>query len=143
MGFHDLPHSHGDSHLGHRIQAFEPALAKLLTPASLVKFHQDKGLFGLKISRRVVKSQVPVFADTDAGQVNGIRGYDLSDPLAFILCVRRIAIHKMHYARVNPVHQAFFQIAPETGRMLLAEAQIFIQMVHGGLGPIYAGLAGQ
>jgi transposase len=91
----------------------------------------------------VVKSQVPVFADTDAGQVNGIRGYDLSDPLAFILCVRRIAIHKMHYARVNPVHQAFFQIAPETGRMLLAEAQIFIQMVHGGLGPIYAGLAGQ
>ena len=71
-GFHDLAHRHTDGLQGYVVYRRKPSFVKLLCPAGTVKINHQIRLIGVEIRRRIVKSEVSVFADAYQCHVNGM-----------------------------------------------------------------------
>src|SRR5262249_22318698 len=52
------------------VQGLEPALAQLLTPASIIEIDHQEGFLGCEIRRGIVEGQVAILTDADEGDVN-------------------------------------------------------------------------
>src|SRR5437870_2959445 len=64
-GFYDLLDRHRYGLLRDILKRRKPSFAKLLSAAGVVEIDDDVRLVGLKIGRRIVESEMPVFADAN------------------------------------------------------------------------------
>ena len=70
----DLRNAHAECVSGNSIKGGEPAFAQLLITAGIIQFYNQEGFVGIKVSRRVIESDVTVFANTDKSNINGVIG---------------------------------------------------------------------
>src|SRR5215467_5803526 len=66
----NLLHRHRDSLCRHLLEIIEPTLSYLLLAARFSKAHDDIGLIGFKICRRLIEGQVSILADAGEGQID-------------------------------------------------------------------------
>lgn len=88
--------------------AFEPTLTDLLLATRVIKVNDQVRIVDSEVRRRIVKSQVPVFPDTDKRNVNRLLRDDLTKAATFITHVISLAIDKMKSARMNAADDALF-----------------------------------
>ena len=64
-------------------EAWEPAFAKLLFPAILIQSDDDKSLFGVEVSGRVIKPEMAILPYPNQCDIDGMFLYDHPKPIAF------------------------------------------------------------
>ena len=70
FGFEKLPNRNRNRSSRNLAQTAEPAFADLLAAAGLVEIDDEIRRLCLKISGRIVESQMPIFADADKRNLN-------------------------------------------------------------------------
>src|SRR5579872_3196666 len=125
--FQNLANRHGNGLLRDGCDIREPAFAYLLAAAGLIEIHDDVGIIRVEIRRRIVKSEMAVFADACKRHVNG-GCFDgvacTTDDFSWLVC----AIHQVMLAYSGSADQALLQVFAKTGRMRHRKSDVFIQM---------------
>src|SRR5215469_11204064 len=138
LGFENLGTGHRDGATGHLLQALEPALAQLLTPASIIEIDHQERFRGSKIGWRIVEGQVSILPDADEGDVN--RSFaDLSRNLGNGLLRISVALEEVIVDDSNFVEQALAKIFLKAGRVIARQADVFVQMKHLDIFPVHSG----
>ncbi len=70
--FHDLLNRHAYSLFRYIRQLSKPALSHLLGSTSFVQINNDIRFFCIKIGRRIIESQMPIFPYSNKGHINGM-----------------------------------------------------------------------
>ena len=89
------------------INAFEPTLTNLLLATCVIEIDNDVWFVGVKVCRRVVKCEMPVFTYTDKRYINCLLRDELTNASTFVMNVIGLTIDKMKSARVNAVNDSF------------------------------------
>ena len=126
-GAENLSNGHGDCSLGDIGEVGEPSLIHLLLSASLVQFHNQVGLRGLKIRRRIVEREVRVFADARESKINR-SGLQFRANLVRYRFRIELAVQKMVLCDSRFVNEALEQIFAKARRMRHRQADVFVQM---------------
>ena len=136
----NLADRHREGLRRHLVKARKPAFAYLLKPTRLIQCDDNIGRVGFKVGRRIVESEVPVFADADECHVNRVLRDNLVKPFAFGLRIVGFTVEEMHCPRMHDIHKPLLQILAETGRMRLWNPDVFVQVEHRRLVPVNGGI---
>ena len=117
----DLRNTHAESVGGNSIKGGEPAFAQLLITAGIIKFHNQEGFVGIKVSRGVIESDVTIFTNTDKSDVDGVIGKDFLHLGAECGRIIGIAFNKIYFCQLagQLVDEVFPQVQTETGFVAL------------------------
>jgi len=89
------------------INACEPALTNLLSATCVIEIDNDVWFVGVKVCRRVVKCEMPVFTYTDKRNINCLLRDELTKAATLAMNVIGFTIDKMKSARVNAANDSF------------------------------------
>ena len=92
---------------GNFINTFEPTLTNLLLATCVIEIDNYVWFVGVKVCRRIVKCEMPVFTYTDKRYINCLLRDELTNASTFVMNVTYLTIDKMKSARVNAVNDSF------------------------------------
>ncbi len=129
----------GDRLGGNIVIGGEVSLVNLLGPARRVQGHHLHILRVVEIGhRRVVEGQVPVLADTQAAEVEGVVAQERRVPLA--LCRRRRPpVEVVGRLGLGGLHDPLADPALEAGRMVGTDPEILVHVEDDDVAPRHVG----
>ena len=136
FGFQNLADGHGYGLTRNVFERSEPPLVKLLAAARFVERHYGVRLLGVKISGRIVESEMTIFPDARQKLYQwGLAA--IRSPTVFMTALRIIrAAEQMIFPDADFVDKALAQIFAEAGRVRFGKAHVFIEVEHFDAAPI-------
>ena len=131
VGSEYLADGHGDGPCGHVVERVEPPLARLLTSACVVELDEEVRTVGLEVGGGVVEREMPVLADPDERDVDGLLADAMSHLVADGLRVARIAGQEVHGAQGHFRREALCEVLSEARRMVGGQSDVLVQVEQG------------
>src|SRR5699024_6029465 len=129
LALQDSGYRHSKGLFGHFFQAAKPALSHLLLAGFMIKLYNLDQLRIVKIRYgRVIKCNMPIFADPDAGHVYGMSLQQLFIPLDFFSDIGGVAVQEISLFGLHFVNNALMQIFAEAGLVIRTYADIFVEV---------------
>src|SRR6185503_7090022 len=89
------------------INALEPTLTNLLLATCVIQIDNDVWFVGVKVCRRVVKCEMPVFTYTNKRHINCLSRDELTNASTLVMNIIGLTIDEMKSSRVNAANDSF------------------------------------
>src|SRR5215472_3883367 len=138
----DLTNAHRDCLPGNICQSRKPSFSKLLPAAGVIEINDQVRRLCVKVRRRIVERKMPILADANKGKINR-RLCKRRTRFRDYLCRRPGSVQKVIVPYSCLFNESLAKIAAKARRMILPNADIFIQMEHFHLVPLDSWLSGK